>query len=98
MKVRFQDSDLDRLEVDADFQGSYASEAVKGFRKVMQFIRGAEDERDFYAWRSLRFEKLSGDREGQFSMRLNQQWRLILTIEKSEPKNTIVVVEIVDYH
>lgn len=98
MKVRFQDSYLDRLEVEDDIRGVYAPEAVRGFRKVMQFIRGANDERDFYAWRSLRFEKLSGGREGQFSMRLNQQWRLIITIEKSEPKNTIVVVEIVDYH
>lgn len=98
MKVRFWDDDLDRMEVDADFNGNYAPEVVRGFRKVMQVIRNAVDERDFYAMRSLKFEKLSGDREGQYSMRLNRQWRLILTIEKSDPKNTMVVVEIVDYH
>ena len=100
MLVRFADPDLDRLEVDPEFTGDgrYAPEAVRGFRKVMQVIRAAKDERDLRAMNSLNFEKLVGDRAGQYSFRLNKQWRLIVTIEKTEPKNTIVVIEIVDYH
>lgn len=64
----------------------------------MQMIRGARDERDFYALKSLHFEKLKGDREGQYSIRLNQQWRLILEIEKRSNSSTVVIVSIVDYH
>ena len=98
MNVRFADPALDRLETDDAFTGGYAQEAVRGFRKVMQVIRAAVDERDLYGMTSLRFEKLLGDREGQHSLRLNKQWRLIVTIEKATPKNTVVVIEIVDYH
>jgi toxin HigB-1 len=100
MKVRFADPDLARLAVDAEYTGDgrYAPEAVRGFRRVYQAIDAAEDERDLRAMRSFRFEKLDGDRDGQYSMRLSKQWRLIITIEKGEPKNTIVVIEIVDYH
>jgi len=31
-------------------------------------------------------------------MRLNKQWRLIVEIEKGNPKNTVVIVAIEDYH
>ncbi len=98
MQVRFADPKLDRLEIDPDYDGGYAAEAVRGYRKVMQLIRAAFDERDLYALRSLNFEKLQGNRVGQHSLRLNKQWRLIVMIEKSDPKNIVVVIEIVDYH
>ena len=99
MEVRFDDDeDLDRLETDPDFTGGRPAAAVKGFRKVMQFIRAAADERDFYAMRSLRFEKLQGARDHQRSMRLNDQWRLIVELEGKGENKVVVVKGIEDYH
>ena len=98
MDVVFGDAALGRLEVDPSYKGGFSKSTVKGFRKVMQLIRAAEDERDFYAMRSLHFEKLKGDREGQRSMRLNKQWRLILEIVEGSPKNSVRVLGIEDYH
>jgi proteic killer suppression protein len=98
MDVAFKDESLDRLETDARFSAGIDDAVVKAYRKRMQQIRAAIDERTFYAFRSLRFEKLHGDREGQFSMRLNDQWRLIVELHGEAPRKTIYVVEIVDYH
>jgi len=98
MDVEFADPDLQRLETDLDYNGGFGIEIVRGFRKAIRFVRAAEDERDFRAMRSLNFEKLRGDRSHQYSLRINQQWRLIIEIEKSDPKNTIIVVSIEDYH
>ena len=56
------------------------------------------DIRAFYALKSLHFEKLKGDREGQYSMRLNEQWRLIVRLAQKPDGTTIVIVSIVDYH
>ena len=64
----------------------------------MQLIRAAVDIRAFYALKSLHFEKLKGDREGQYSMRLNEQWRLIVRLAQKPDGTTIVIVSIVDYH
>ena len=64
----------------------------------MQVIRAAPDERTFYALKSLRFEKLKGPRAHQRSMRLNDQWRLILEIQPSTPGNIVVLIKIEDYH
>jgi len=98
MDVEFSDRNLDRLETDPDFTGGRSDAIVRAFRRRMQFIRAAQDERAFYAMRSLHFEKLKGNRSGQYSMRLNDQWRLILEIKSANPKNVIVIVAIEDYH
>jgi proteic killer suppression protein len=99
MEVRFEDADdLDRLETDPEFTGKRSPAVVKGFRKVMQFIRAAVDERDFYAMKSLHFEKLQGARDHQRSMRLNDQWRLVVELESKEENKVVVVKGIEDYH
>lgn len=98
MEPVLKDARLDKLETDADFDGGYQQSIVKAFRRRMQQIRAALDERDFYNQKSLRFEKLKGNRAHQYSMRLNDQWRLILEFEGSGPRKVVIVVGIEDYH
>lgn len=98
MEVEFDDDDLDRLETDAQYTAGHSQEVVRAFRKRMQQIRAFRDERDFITVRSLNFEKLKGNREGQHSIRLNLQWRLILEIRGAHPCKVIGIIEIVDYH
>ncbi|MBU0992285.1 MAG: type II toxin-antitoxin system RelE/ParE family toxin [Proteobacteria bacterium] len=43
---------------------------------------------------SNRFEALKGNRKGQYSIRINDQWRICFEWENNSPAN----VEIVDYH
>jgi toxin HigB-1 len=98
MDVAFEDNYLDRLEIDRMFDGGYSPAVVKAYRKRMQVIRAAPDERDFYALKSLHYEKLKGDRSHQHSMRLNDQWRLILELRGEVPNKVVVIVSIEDYH
>ena len=98
MVVRHRDPNLDRLEVDATYTAGCAPAIVKRFRKVMQIITDAPNERVFYGLRSLRFEKLKGNRSHQYSMRLNDQWRLIVEFEGKGDQKVVVVVGIEDYH
>jgi proteic killer suppression protein len=98
MEVEFANDNLDRLETDAGFSAGYSGDIVKAFRKRMQLIRAAKDERDLYAVKGARFEKLQGNRSLQHSFRLNKQWRLVVEIKSGNPKNTIIVIDIEDYH
>ena len=43
---------------------------------------------------SNHLEKLSGDRAGQYSIRINDQYRICFTVDNNDIHN----VEIVDYH
>lgn len=70
---------------------------IKSYRKKVRLITAAVDERDLYEMRGLRMERLKGDRQGQTSMRLNDQVRLILTF-KTEGGRVAVLLEVVDYY
>jgi proteic killer suppression protein len=84
--------------VEARFTAGLPQEVVRAYRRRMQQVRACSDERDLYAIKSLHFEKLKGNREGQHSIRLNLQWRLILEIRGDHPCKVIGIVEIADYH
>jgi proteic killer suppression protein len=98
MEIAFQDESLDRLETDPGYSAGFGDAVVKAYRKRVQQIRAAQDERTLYALKALRLEKLRGDREGQYSMRLNDQWRLIVTLGGKAPNKVVQIVEITDYH
>jgi len=68
------------------------------FFKIVNRIRDAADERDLYNIKSLHFEKLKGEYEGYYSVRLNIQYRLLLEIEKDTRGNLIIIIKIIDYH
>jgi proteic killer suppression protein len=98
MEVRFKQPGLADLEADDSSEGGFSPGVAKAFRKRMQLIRGALDERDFYALKSLRFERLKGNRSHQHSMRLNDQYRLVLELEGKGPTKVVVIEGIEDYH
>jgi len=63
-------------------------------RRKLIYLDDAEDLQDLLAPPGNRLEKLRGDRAGQHSIRINDQWRICFTWSDNKAKN----VEIVDYH
>lgn len=62
-------------------------------RKLM-LINWAESLQDLLVPPGNRLEQLKGDRAGQWSIRINDQWRICFTWEGKDAHK----VEIVDYH
>jgi proteic killer suppression protein len=64
--------------------------------KRLEILDAATSLNDLRALPSNRLEALKGDRSGQYSIRINQQWRICFEWSSSAagPSN----VEIVDYH
>ena len=84
----------------ADFA---AGKRVKAFSGVEQAARlkldrveAAHALQDLAALPGNRFEALKGDRKGQYSIRINDQWRICFEWPDKSPGPTNV--EIVDYH
>ena len=63
------------------------------FRKLRMLNRSSTI-KDLRVPPANRLEALSGDRKGQFSIRINQQWRICFEWRDGNAYN----VEIVDYH
>ncbi len=97
-RIRHDDNRLEELEFDPQARTSWSQAIVKAFRKRMQQLRSLNNECDFYQNRGMNFEELSGGRKGDFSVRLNGQWRLILRFEGTAPEKTMVIRAIEDYH
>jgi toxin HigB-1 len=65
-------------------------------KKKLAVLEDAQSKYDLLLLRSNHFEQLEGDRKGQYSIRINQQWRLCF--EWSESENRAFNIEVVDYH
>jgi proteic killer suppression protein len=64
-------------------------------QRKLQMLDTAQDlGRDLGGLPGNRLEKLHGDREGQWSIRINRQWRVCFVWQKGDAFD----VEIVDYH
>ncbi len=74
--------------------------AFSGFERSAQLkldrLEAATSVGDLAALPGNRFEALSGDRKGQYSIRINDQWRICF--EWPDGSTGPVNVEIVDYH
>lgn len=63
-------------------------------RRKLDQLDSATELRDLASPPGNRLERLTGDREGQHSIRINDQWRVCFVWTAEGPKD----VEIVDYH
>lgn len=63
------------------------------YRKLVMLARAVSIE-DLKIPPANMLEKLQGNREGQYSIRINNQWRICFRWSKSDATD----VEIVDYH
>jgi toxin HigB-1 len=62
----------------------------------LDILEAAVRKTDLMRLPSNRFEALGGDRTGQFSIRINQQWRVCFEWPDDQPHP--FNIEIVDYH
>ena len=69
-------------------------QAKSKFCGTALYLDDAEDLQDLLAPPGNRLEKLKGDRAGQYSIRINDQWRICFKWSGNKAKD----VEIVDYH
>jgi toxin HigB-1 len=85
-----------------DTRSVFLGEFVKGLdgqiqqraREKLKYLDSAADLRDLMVPPSNQLEALKGDREGQYSIRINKQWRVCFKWQDGDAFD----VEIVDYH
>ncbi|MBI2486683.1 MAG: type II toxin-antitoxin system RelE/ParE family toxin [Deltaproteobacteria bacterium] len=93
MLRHFADSDAEKL-----FQGhkprKLPTQVLRPALRKLLILDAAESLEDLRIIRGNRFEKLKGDRKGQYSIRINDQWRICFKWRDGDA----YAVEIADYH
>ena len=98
MRFRFKSKKLAALYSDERGAHKYPPAVVEAFFDAMGVIDAALDERDLYALKGLRYEKLKGPRRHQRSIRLGRQYRLILTLQRDDQGTYLMIIDVEDYH
>ena len=88
----FRDREAEKLFQD-QFSGKYQSIERTAQRKLTM-LHQAETLADLTAFPGTRLEALTGDRKGQYSIRINDQYRVCFVWSEGDATE----LEIVDYH
>jgi len=77
-----------------EFSRKLPQSIQRAARVKLEILDAAESLEDLRVPPSNRLEKLSGNRQGQYSIRINDQWRICFEWRSGDAYR----VEIVDYH
>lgn len=98
MDIEFRDKRLVLIRTDRAAETRLPISVIKSCREKLHVIAAAPDARTLRNWKSLQFKKLKGDRAGQCSVRLNDQWRLIFELDENRSPPAVIVIAVDDYH
>ena len=89
----FRDSETERV-FDRRFSRRLPHDIQSVALRKLRMLSNAADANDLRSPPANRLEKLSGDRDGQYSIRINAQWRICFRWCDGDAHE----VEICDYH
>ena len=72
----------------------FPRDLIRRAQLMLTLLHHAKELSDLRSPPGNRLEKLSGNRTGQYSVRINQQWRICFVWGEGGPEN----VEVTDYH
>lgn len=94
MIISFRSNETERI-FDGFVSRSYPSNIQKSALRKLLLVNAARSVNDLRTPPGNRLEKLAGNRKGQYSIRINNQWRICFVWTE---ENNAAQVEIVDYH
>lgn len=89
----FKDKETERVYY-REVSGKLPNDIQQSALRKLRMINNATNINDLRIPPANRLEKLSGVRSGQYSIRINDQWRICFIWKDSDAYN----VEITDYH
>ena len=104
MKVRFKSKELEYYFVTPleELKGKlpFQKNVIKQYKKKIQILLAVDSINELILFKSLNFEELKGKRKNDYSIRLNNQYRLIFTIssEKNEIIFNVIVINEISKH
>ena len=98
MDLVFADEALALIETERAGETRLPVAVIKSARRKLTVLRAAPDDRSLRNWKSLHYEKLKGKREGERSIRLNDKYRIVISLDEVADPHTITILSIEDYH
>lgn len=97
MKVVFRDKRLELIWTEKAHELGLSFAVIKRAREKLHFLAEAPDERTLRNWKSLNYKIREGSND-QRQIRINDQFRIIFTINNDVTPPVITILEIGDPH
>ena len=98
MRIVFANDHLARICTNEAHKLGLPIAVITAARLKLLKLEAAEDERTLRNWKGLYYKKLNGERDGQRSVRINVQYRIVFRLIQDQQPPTIMVLEIDDIH
>lgn len=94
MVVIIEDDYLSDLYVGRPVKGKprFGQEIIRGFKKHILQMKNAKNSNDLQINKSLHFEKLTGNLQGKYSIRVNDAYRIVFSLETEGKRKRIEIV------
>ena len=99
MVVTFNEDYLEKLYTKGETgvkKLRFQPQIVRGYKKGIKFLIQAKRKEDLFPFKSLHFEALHGDKEGRFSIRANDQYRIEFTLEETDDEPVVTICNIME--
>jgi toxin HigB-1 len=94
VRFRFKDKNLELLYTQGVGASRFPKEVVNAFLRRVRHIEAAKDERDLRVPPSVHYERLKGRYKGKEAMRLNREWRMIISVDGDSQGKYVLIQEI----
>ena len=74
----------------------FQPQIVRGYQKAIKYLIMARRIEDLFPFKSLHFEALHGDKEGRFSVKANDQYRVEFTVEQTTDEPVVTICNIME--
>lgn len=101
MEIIFRNDNLKDLYINAftsKFAKQYSQWIIKNYVKCITLLWSLPNSNEIKKFKWLSFEKLNKYKDGDYSIRINNQYRIIFNILKDNNIEIIEITDLTDYH
>lgn len=80
----------------SDKKHRFQPEIVKRYQKRIELLLAISSAEALYKFNSLNFEALTGDKDGRYSIRVNNKYRIEFTLDTDNENSTISICNIIE--
>ena len=99
MVVTFNEDYLERLYSKGETgikKLRFQPQIIRGYQKAVKYLIQAKRKEDLFPFKSLHFEALHGDKEGRYSVKANDQYRVEFTLTETEDEPIVTICNIME--
>ena len=99
MKVSFDKEYLEELYTTGRCRNKkyrFQPQVVRGYQKAVKYLIQVNRIEDLFPFKSLHFEALHGDKEGRFSIKANDQYRVEFSVTELEDEPIVTVCNVLE--